>query len=57
MHAKLLESCLTPCDPIDYCQAPLSMGFSKQEYWSGLPWPPMGVFPNQGWNLSLLQEQ
>ena len=22
------------------CQAPLSMGFSRQEYWSGLPWPP-----------------
>ena len=22
------------------CQAPLSMGFSKQEYWSGLPFPP-----------------
>ena len=24
------------------CQAPLSMGFSKQEYWSGLPCPPLG---------------
>ena len=23
-------------------QAPLSMGFSRQEYWSGLPWPPPG---------------
>ena len=22
------------------CQAPLSMGFSRQEYWSGLPFPP-----------------
>ena len=24
------------------CQAPLSMGFSRQEYWSGLPCPPLG---------------
>jgi len=24
------------------CQAPLSMGFSRQEYWSGLPCPPPG---------------
>ena len=22
------------------CQAPLSMGFSRKEYWSGFPWPP-----------------
>ena len=27
-------------------QAPLSMGFSRQEYWSGLPWPPPGDLPN-----------
>ena len=27
-------------------QAPLSMGFSKQEYWSGLPWPPPGDLPD-----------
>ena len=24
------------------CQAPLCMGFSRQEYWSGLPCPPLG---------------
>ena len=30
------------------CQAPLSMGFSKQEYWSGLPCPPPGDFLNPG---------
>ena len=24
------------------CQAPLSMAFSRQEYWSGLPFPPPG---------------
>ena len=29
-------------------QAPLSMGFSRQEYQSGLPWPPPGDFPNPG---------
>ena len=27
-------------------QAPLSMGFSRQEYWSGLPCPPPGDLPN-----------
>ena len=37
-----LQSCPTLCDPMDYiaCQAPLSMGFSRQEHWSGLPCPP-----------------
>ena len=29
-------------------QAPLPMGFSKQEYWSGLPCPPAGDLPNPG---------
>ena len=29
-------------------QAPLSMGFSGQEYWSGLPCPPPGDLPNPG---------
>ena len=29
-------------------QAPLSIGFSRQEYWSGLPWPPPGDLPNLG---------
>ena len=27
-------------------QAPLSIGFSRQEYWSGLPCPPPGDLPN-----------
>ena len=27
------------------CQAPLSMGLSWQEYWSGLPFPPLGDLP------------
>ena len=30
------------------CQAPLSMGFSRQEYWSGLPFPSPGNFRNPG---------
>ena len=29
-------------------QAPLSMGFSRQEYWSGLPFPPPGDLPHPG---------
>ena len=35
-------------------QAPLSMGFSRQEYWSGLPCPIQGIFLTQGSNLGLL---
>ena len=35
-------------------QAPLSMGFSKQEYWSGLPFPPSGDLPNPGIKLMSL---
>ena len=30
------------------CQAPLSMGLSSQEYWSGLLCPPPGDLPNPG---------
>ena len=29
-------------------QAPLSMGFSRQAYWSGLPFPPPGDLPDPG---------
>ena len=29
-------------------QAPLSLGFSKQEYWSGVPYPPLGDIPDLG---------
>ena len=38
-------------------QAPRSMGFSRQEYWSRLPWPSPGDLPNQGWNQGLLHWQ
>jgi len=38
--AKSLQSCPTLCDPIDGShQAPPSLGFSRQEHWSGLPFP------------------
>ena len=38
-----------PLRPIDYIpQAPLSMGFSRQEYWSGLPFPPPGDLHDPG---------
>ena len=30
------------------CQAPLSMEFSRQEYWSGLPFPSQGDLPDPG---------
>ena len=36
------------------CQAPLSMGFSRQEHWSGLTCPHQGIFPTQGSNSHLL---
>ena len=35
-------------------QAPLSMGFPRQEDWSGLPFLFQGIFPTQGSNLCLL---
>ena len=35
-------------------QAPLSMGFSWQEYWSGLPFPPPGDLPHPGIKLESL---
>ena len=35
-------------------QAPLSMGFSRQEHWSGLPCPSPGDLPDQGSDLTLL---
>ena len=35
-------------------QAPLSMGFSRQEYWSGLPCPPPGDLPNPGFKPASL---
>ena len=40
---------LTLCDPRDYSPpAPLSIEFSRQEYWSGLPFPTPVDLPNPG---------
>ena len=40
---KSLQECPTLCDPIDAAhQAPPSLGFSRQEYWSGVPLPSPG---------------
>ena len=47
MCAKSLQSCLTLCDPWTVAhQAPLTMGFSRQEYGSGLPCAPPGGLPD-----------
>ena len=37
----IIYLCLTLCDPVEYIafQAPLSMEFSRQKYWNGLPFP------------------
>jgi len=41
--------CLTLVNPWTVAhQAPLSMGFSRQEYWSGLPFLSLGDLPNPG---------
>ena len=50
MRAQLLQSCPTLCDPMD-CSSPGSSvhgGFSRQEYWSGLPCCPPGDLPDSG---------
>ena len=52
----IAKSCSTLCDPGDCSrQAPLSMEFSKQEYWSGLPFPSPGDLPDPGTGLGLPQ--
>ena len=52
---KLSEACMVnPCTFLSTCfwtiahQAPLSMGFSRQEHWRGLPCPPPGDLPDPG---------
>ena len=47
MHAcPITQLCPTLCNPMD-C-SPLFMEFHRQEYWSGLPFPPPGDRPNPG---------
>ena len=45
------QLCLTLCDFKDCSQASLSMGFSRQEYWSRLPFPTLGDLPDPGIEL------
>ena len=56
--AKSLQSCLTLCDPIDGSpQAPPSLGFSRQEHWSGSPFPsPMHEGEKRRWSRSVLSD-
>ena len=44
VSCSVMSEHLQPCG----CQAPLSMEFSRQEYWSGLPFPSPGDLPNPG---------
>ena len=43
-HFSCVRLLVTPW--IVACQAPLSMEFSRQEYWSGLAFPPLGDLPD-----------
>ena len=47
MKEFVAQLCPTLCNPIAH-EAPLSMGFSRQEYWSELPFPPSRDFPGPG---------
>ena len=56
IHPFYLPACLHACSVTSVfvtpravaCQAPLSMEFPRQEYWSGLPFPPPGGLPDPG---------
>ena len=48
MCVLVAQSCPTVTPWTVAPQAPLSMGFSRQEYWSELPCPSPGDFPNPG---------
>ena len=54
--AKSLQSCLTLCDPIDGSPpGSMSLGFSRQEHWSGLPFPsPMHESEKWKWSRSVM---
>ena len=48
VHAKSFQSCLCVILWTAACQAPLSMGSSRKEHWTGLPCPPPGDHPDPG---------
>ena len=56
--AKLLQLCLTLCDPKRAAhQAPPSLGFSRQEHWSGFPLPsPMHESEKCKWSCSVVSD-
>ena len=57
MHAQSLSHVQLFATPWTVAlQAPLPMGFSGQEYWSGLPFPSPGDLPDPGIELGLLCE-
>ena len=47
-ESEVTQSCPTLCDPMDVVayEASTSVGFSRQEYWSGLPFPSPEDLPN-----------
>ena len=55
VRAKSLQLCSALCDPMDCaCRAPLSVGSSRQEYWSGLPRSSPRDLPDPGLELASL---
>ena len=50
VHSVMSNSLQSPWTVAD--QAPLSMGLSRQDYWSRLPFPPPGDLPNPGIELA-----
>ena len=56
-HALAAPPCTTPYPKTrwtGFCQAPLSMAFSRQRYWSGLPFSSPGDLPDPGIKSGLL---
>ena len=52
VHAKSLQSCPTLCNPMNFSLPGSSVhGILQEEYLSGLPFPPPGIFLTQGLNL------
>ena len=58
-ESEFTQSCLTLCDPMTVAyQAPLSVGFSRQEYWGGVPLPsPKLALPEKYLNIFKLHKQ
>ena len=53
VKVSVAQSCPTLCDPMDYSQAPLYMGFPRKEYWSRFPFPSPGDLSDRGIESSL----